>query len=344
MKVTIRKIAEIAEVSKTTVDKVLNDKPGVSDKVRARVKKIIDDLDYTPNAVARALNYQKNPTIFAVIIPKEDNPFYHSVKEGMKSASKEMETYGMKVEYYHVSGFKVEEEIAIVNYLKGKKISGLAIRSLNDEKLRKALNSLIKSGIPVVTFDTDIPNIDRLAFVGEDQNKSGKIAAELMSKLIGDKGKAAVIIGSMGIEGHRLRYEGFRNFLKETTNIEVAKEIETLEQDIITFEKTKELLAKNPDLNGIYVAASSAKQVCKAVYQDKETSKIKIITYNFTDEIRELIEEGKVDFTIGISPYQQGEKVIKTLADYTFKKEDPQSKEIRVPITIGIKSNIDDWG
>ena len=80
MKLTINDIAKLAGVSKTTVSRVINNKPDVNPEVRNRIKNIIFENGYHPNAAAVAIAKQRSYTI-AMIIPYEfnyilANPYY----------------------------------------------------------------------------------------------------------------------------------------------------------------------------------------------------------------------------------------------------------------------------
>lgn len=69
-KLTIKDVAEIAKVSKGTVSRVLNKKPGVGDKTRKKIEKIIKKLNYSPNLIAQNLASKKTGNI-GVIIPHQ---------------------------------------------------------------------------------------------------------------------------------------------------------------------------------------------------------------------------------------------------------------------------------
>jgi LacI family transcriptional regulator len=69
-KLTIKDVAEIARVSKGTVSRVLNKKPGVGDKTRKKIEKIIKKLNYSPNLIAQNLASKKTGNI-GVIIPHQ---------------------------------------------------------------------------------------------------------------------------------------------------------------------------------------------------------------------------------------------------------------------------------
>lgn len=70
MKLTINQIAELAQVSKGTVSKVINGHKGISAATSERILKLIKQLDYHPDASARALALQKTGVI-GLFIPHE---------------------------------------------------------------------------------------------------------------------------------------------------------------------------------------------------------------------------------------------------------------------------------
>jgi DNA-binding LacI/PurR family transcriptional regulator len=68
-------VARAARVSKQTVSAVINNKSGISEKTRIRVRQIIARLDYHPNLLAGSLRAQRSFTV-GVVIPSITNPFY----------------------------------------------------------------------------------------------------------------------------------------------------------------------------------------------------------------------------------------------------------------------------
>ena len=68
MPVTIKEIAALANVSRGTVDKVLNNRPGVKDSTREKVLKIAAELHYQPNFIGKALVHSNNPIKIGIIL------------------------------------------------------------------------------------------------------------------------------------------------------------------------------------------------------------------------------------------------------------------------------------
>ena len=69
MGITLQQIADLAGTTKSTVDKVIHNRPGVSEKKRQEIKKLLEEYGYEANPLAKALNYQKRKMKVAVVLP-----------------------------------------------------------------------------------------------------------------------------------------------------------------------------------------------------------------------------------------------------------------------------------
>lgn len=92
---TMRDVARLAGVDPSVVSRLLNDDPrlSVSASTRQRVLEAIEQLDYRPNAAARALRTSRSRLI-AVVVPDLVNPVYAQLVEGVQAAAAE-HGYGM---------------------------------------------------------------------------------------------------------------------------------------------------------------------------------------------------------------------------------------------------------
>src|SRR5690625_7594150 len=82
MNVTIYDVAREANVSMATVSRVVNRNPNVKPATRKKVLKVIEELGYRPNAVARGLASKKTTTV-GVIIPDISNVFFSELDRGI---------------------------------------------------------------------------------------------------------------------------------------------------------------------------------------------------------------------------------------------------------------------
>ena len=87
-KVTIYEVARHAGVAISTVSRVLNDSPDVSDRTRKKVEQAIDGLMYRPNRTARSLAQQEFHS-FAVALPSFTAPFQNELLKGIRAFLRE---------------------------------------------------------------------------------------------------------------------------------------------------------------------------------------------------------------------------------------------------------------
>ena len=83
---TISDIAKQANVSRTLVSRVLNNKPGVSPENRKKILEIIEENHYVPNGLAKSLVLQKTGTI-GVVMDDLCNDFFFQLIHGLQDAA-----------------------------------------------------------------------------------------------------------------------------------------------------------------------------------------------------------------------------------------------------------------
>ena len=90
---TIKEIAELAGVSRGTVDRVLNNRGAVNPKTARKVLEIAQALDYKPNRAGIVLAAQKKNLKIGVILFDTGNPFFNDVIEGVNKKAEELGGY-----------------------------------------------------------------------------------------------------------------------------------------------------------------------------------------------------------------------------------------------------------
>ena len=258
MKVTIKDIAREADVSVTTVSRVLNNKPDVGDDTRAKILKIIDEMNYNPNSVARGLVMQKTHTI-GLIIPDISNPFFPQVARAVEDKAQKL---GYSVIFFNTDNH-LEREKKAVELFKSKQVDGLIVSlSLGNEKILKELKS---TNYPVVQIDRSVLS-DSYPLVSIDNKNSAYQMVEYMLK----KGhrKIAHISGDLNTTTARERLEGYKKALK---NYEVEINNDYIIEGNYTqhsgFEAMQELLKLKDRPSAVFAANDlSAAGVYKALF------------------------------------------------------------------------------
>lgn len=116
---TIKDIAKLAGVSSATVSRVMNDDPGVSERLKRKVRKVIQETNYVPNTVGRTLRKSKSNMIL-VMLPTLSNPFYSKILKGIEERASQ-QGYGILVSITHLD-VKIEKKYLIM--LQTKQVDG----------------------------------------------------------------------------------------------------------------------------------------------------------------------------------------------------------------------------
>ena len=340
MNVTINKIAELAGVSRGTVDRVLNNRGNVKPEIMEHVKCIAAELGYKPNAVAKALVTRKKKYIIGIIVNSIGNHFFDDVIEGMEAAASSIEDFGINLLIKKTKGYSVEDQLEQLDELRAQGVNALAITPINDSRISEKLNAMFLE-IPIVAFNSDIENVKKLAFVGSDHYKSGRVAGELLGKIVQEPCKVGIITGSIKMSGHNSRICGFTDVLKEDYPFITVTDIEENNDDEQTsYEVTKKMLTAIKGISALYFAAGGVEGGINAINELGLNRKLKIITFDATPTVKLNLENGNIDFTICQQPYNQGYLPVKILADYLVSGIKPDKEYNYMDIEIKIKGNI----
>lgn len=150
MKVTIKDIARIAEVSTATVSKVINHKDhDISQATKDRVNQIMREWNYVPNVMARSLITKKTKTI-GLVIPDIRNPFFPELARGAEDKANE--------EGYNIIFCNTDDELAkeekCIDMLVEKMVDGIIFTASSRRKT--GIEMLKQASIPIVLVDRDI--------------------------------------------------------------------------------------------------------------------------------------------------------------------------------------------
>ncbi|MDV4817664.1 LacI family DNA-binding transcriptional regulator, partial [Enterococcus faecium] len=168
MRPKLEDVAKRANVSKTTVSRVLNNRGYLSQKTIDNVYKAIEELNYQPNVVARQL-FQKKTNIVGLLFPTVANPFFSELVEALE---KKLYEIGYKVLIGNSMNNK-EKETNYLNQLLSDQVDGLIVGTHN-----QGIQEYKYQNLPIVAIDR-VMNED-IPVVESDNYNGGKLATKLL--------------------------------------------------------------------------------------------------------------------------------------------------------------------
>ncbi|MEC0246478.1 substrate-binding domain-containing protein [Paenibacillus chitinolyticus] len=202
--ITIYDIAEKANVSAMTVSRVINNSGRISEATRKRVRKVMEELNYIPNSMARGLVLQKTK-LLSLLITDITNPFYTTIARGAEDTAKRS---GYKLLFGN-SDEDYGKEKDYVEMILSTRVDGVLFAPTGDASLEQ-LRQLQKHGIPFVILDREVPGIETDVVLGDSKEGARKLVEHLIG--LGHR-RIALVNGSPDVSTARLRYTGYREAL-----------------------------------------------------------------------------------------------------------------------------------
>jgi LacI family transcriptional regulator len=161
---TIAEVADLAQVSPTTVSHVLSGNRPVADATRDRVRQAIEELGYRPSGLARSLRLQRSETI-ALVVPDIANPFYPVLARGVDD-----ELGGRYLAFVCNTDGQRDQELRFAADIRDRQVDGviLAPFGVTDEDAA----GLLDGGLPIVTIGRRLSD-PRLDVVYTDDEHGG---------------------------------------------------------------------------------------------------------------------------------------------------------------------------
>lgn len=284
--VTISDIAKATRHSTATVDRVLNNRPGVRETTRQTILKAAADLKY-----ARAL---PATLTFDFVLPSTGG-FMRMLAEYINRLALDSDV-GRQVNLHFVNYDAPEALVDLLETFHGSS-AGVGLVALDHILIREALKGLIRKNVPVVTLLTDISSLPHQGYIGTDNRLAGRLAGHLIGKFLsGRKGKAAIFTGSRAYRGHEEREMGFRSIMREHfPNLHVLDALEIGESESAALAATKELLASHPDLAAIYNIGAGTGGIAQALRDVPEASKPVLVAHDLSADTRRHLLSGAID-------------------------------------------------
>lgn len=204
---TLKEVAKHAEVSITTVSRVMNDASKVNPETRERVQKTMRKLGYQPSRVAQRLRTTKGRSkMLGLIIPDIQNQFYSNIVRGIEDVA-----YGK--DYAVIlcnSDENPSKERFYLDVLQSESVDGIILPPIH--QYSKVVEGLIESGVPVVCVDRKLvrENVDTVVINNE---KGGYMAV----KHLIDHGhkRIAILSSSPQFSSFEERQKGYERALME---------------------------------------------------------------------------------------------------------------------------------
>lgn len=299
---TVHDVARAAGVSLATVDRVLNNRPGVRgstvEKVEAAIAQIGFQRDLSASLLARARDLA-----LTFIIPDGTNEFMASLADAVLRGADQALNDRLHIQLLRVQPLDADALVRSLDGLQPRNCDCAVIVASEEPSVLAAVDSATRRGVMVMTLVSDLPGSLRRHFIGIDNVAAGRTAASLLGRFMPGGGKLAIVAGSLHLRDHADRLSGFKAAIEsEFPQLELIGPIEGHDERPQTGAIVSDLLRQHPDLGGLYNLGAGNGGLVGALQASGRAGEIRVIAHELTEPTRQGLLSGAIDVVLDQNP------------------------------------------
>ena len=340
----IKDIAELSGVSTGTVDRIIHKRGKVSEEARQKVEKVMKEIDYQPNLIARSLALKKRNHLIALIPSFQKDEYWEKLSQGIEQAERQLFSYNIDVEPMYFDQYDSNSFNELIPRIEERDCQGVVIATLFKENVLNLTKRLDEKEIPYVLIDSFINDTKCLSYFGTHSHDSGVIAGRLMFEQIEEDEDIVIFcfspIGDSSTTQMQKREGGFRDYLSKTSFKGQIHELRIHADDKESNKrKVREFFKQHPQVKNGIVFNSRAYRIADFMTKEMPEVPFKLIGYDVIAPNIQFLEKGPITHLIAQRPEVQGVNCIKALFTHLVLKEKVEPINY-MPIDILVKENI----
>lgn len=299
--ITISDIVAATGLSRATVDRVINNRPGVHPRTEAYVRRVLSQLEN--GLVLGSLGEGGKSSGPPAKLDSAKRFKFGLIVQAGQAFTKSLLSEVQRLPEAAFPGFASRSDDETVDLIRtvGKDEDGIAVVAKNVEPVRSAIQGLRTTGKPVVALVSDLNPNSRSAYVGIDNRSAGQIAGLIIGRCLERtaNAKVAVIVGNFSYRCHEDREIGFRSLLRQRfPQVEIVEVIKGDDSREATYEAASRFLKNRRDVAGIYNVAGGNQGLARAVQECGFSQHLLYITHELNEVTEPLLRSGVIDFLI----------------------------------------------
>jgi len=294
-------------------------------------------------ALSVSAQTKKNYT-FGLVAKSQGNPVFQAARVGANDAARDLGkkyNVAIKIDWRTPNEEDAQKQAEAIEQLALGGADGIAVSCSDANKLTDAINSAVRNGVPVATFDSDAPASKRFVTFGVDDVKCGEQVMEELAKIMNGKGVIAILAGNQHAPNLQQRVQGVKNVAKKYPGIKIRDTYYHKETPQDAAAKVEQVMQANPDITGWAMIGGWPLFTDNALKWAPGT--VKCVSVDALPPELQYLRSGHVQLLLAQQVYEWGYRSIEHLFNKIALKKDPASIKDVSPLIPVTKANVDEF-
>ena len=287
---------------------------------------------------------QKKSYTLGLVAKSQSNPVFQAARVGAEDAAKELgKKHGLtiKIDWRTPNDEDAQKQAEAIEQLVLSGADGIAVSCSDANKLTDAINSAVKNGVPVATFDSDAPASNRFVTFGVDDFKCGEQTMEELAKIMGGKGVVAILAGNPNAPNLQKRVAGAKSAAKKYSGIKIRDTYYHKETPQDAAAKVKQVMQSNPDITGWCMIGGWPLFTDNALKWSPGT--VKCVSVDALPPELAYLRSGHVQMLLAQQVYEWGFRSVEHLMNKLHLKKNPTALHDVSPLIPVTKENVEQF-
>lgn len=268
--------------------------------------------------------------------------FSKLMQDGIRKALAELEDNGLQIVSAISYILEPQQQITDIERMLQSGIRAFIIVPCDPKVLEPEIKKLRELHCDIIYLSRYVEKKDRV-FVGIDYPQSGRLAAEMMSKMLPQGGNIAITTSNF-LEDDlwvKQRYDGFVDYLKGRSSYRILGLWDTISDEKSAELICQDLMEKHPDISGIYDISYKSEAIARRLVRMRRDQDIKLIGFDYYDAVKPFIRSSAIDVIIGQSLPNQAYDAVKMMFYHLCYGVPLVNKDYNSRLDVIVSSNMD---
>lgn len=280
--------------------------------------------------------------VIGLVAKSQGNPVFQAARVGANEAARELgQKHGVdiRVDWRTPNEEDAQKQAEAIEQLVLAGAHGIAVSCSDANKLTDAINSAVRNGVPVATFDSDAPASKRFVTFGVDDVKCGEQVMEELARIMNGKGVVAILAGNQNAPNLQKRVQGVKNVARKHPGIQIRETFYHKETPQDAAAKVEQVMQAHPDITGWAMIGGWPLFTDNALKWPPGS--VKCVSVDALPPQLAYVRSGHVQLLLAQQVYEWGYRSVEHLVNKVHLKKEPAQTHDVSPLVPVTRENVD---